>query len=145
MPRFIIFLFLLGCGKIVQAQKPKADAPVQIRAILAQQSAAWNKGDIAGYMKAGYWHSDSLLFIGKAGPAYGYDSTLARYRRSYADTAQMGQLAFTIFKVEMLSAGSAWVAGKWLLTRTGGNLGGSFLLVWKRFPEGWRIVADHSS
>ncbi len=145
MPRFLLFLLLLAGSLTTSAQKSKPTAEAQIRAILAQQSAAWNRGDMEGYMRAGYWQSDSLLFMGKKGPTYGYDSTLARYRRSYADTAQMGQLTFKIYTVKMLSAGSAYVAGGWQLQRAAGNLGGAFLLVWKRFPEGWRIVADHSS
>jgi ketosteroid isomerase-like protein len=145
MPRILLLLFLLTGSLSSVAKKPPVSPEKQIRAILARQSAAWNRGDIAAYMQAGYWQSDSLLFMGKNGPTRGYDSTLARYQKSYADTAQMGQLTFNIYKVEMLSANSAWVAGGWQLKRTAGNLGGAFLLIWKRFPEGWRIVADHSS
>ncbi len=145
MPRFLMLLFLLAGSVSSHAKKPRINAELQIRAILAQQSAAWNKGDIAGYMKAGYWQADSLLFMGKNGPTYGFDSTLARYKRGYADAEKMGQLSFIIYKVEVLPGGSAWVAGGWQIKRTAGNLGGAFLLVWKRFPEGWRIVADYSS
>jgi ketosteroid isomerase-like protein len=37
------------------------------------------------------------------------------------------------------------VLGHWHLTRTKGDVGGVFSLVWQRFPEGWRIVHDHTS
>lgn len=44
---------------------------IAIRNILATQSAAWNQGDIEGFMK-GYWENDSLMFIGKKGLTYGW-------------------------------------------------------------------------
>src|SRR5438552_3257380 len=65
-----------------------------IRSMLAAQVVEWNRGNIAGYMH-GYWESDSLVFIGKHGPTYGFDSTLARYRKSYPDAAHMGKLSST--------------------------------------------------
>jgi hypothetical protein len=37
-----------------------------ILAVLQKQVSAWNDGDINRYME-GYWHSDSLVFIGKKG------------------------------------------------------------------------------
>ena len=41
----------------------------------------------------------------------------------------------------------ALVLGHWHLTRDKdkGDIGGVFSLVWQRFPEGWRIIHDHTS
>ena len=47
-----------------------------IQAILQNQTVAWNKGDLDAFM-VGYWKSDSLVFMGKSGPTYGYKNTLA--------------------------------------------------------------------
>ena len=33
----------------------------------------------------------------------------------------------------------------WHLKRDKDDLGGVFSLVWQRFPEGWRIIHDHTS
>jgi ketosteroid isomerase-like protein len=115
-----------------------------IRNMLAAQVLEWNRGNIAGYMH-GYWESDSLVFIGRNGPTYGFDSTLARYRRSYPDTAQMGKLSSTILRIRMLSPEYAYVTGRWHLRRTAGDLKGHYTLLLRRIDEEWVIIEDHSS
>jgi TonB family protein len=35
--------------------------------------------------------------------------------------------------------------GKWHLKREKGDVGGVFTLLWQRFPEGWKIIHDHTS
>ena len=49
--------------------------------IMQAQTQAWNKGNIAEFMQ-GYWNSDSLLFVGKNGPVYGYTTTLVIIRKT---------------------------------------------------------------
>jgi ketosteroid isomerase-like protein len=118
-----------------------------ITQVLATQTAAWNKGDIPGFM-ASYWHSDSLVFIGKKGLTYGWQPTLANYRKSYPDAAQMGQLDFGNLHITPLAAEVAQVIGRWHLARPGaaaGDLQGHFLLIFRRIGGQWVIVADHSS
>ncbi|GAB2942039.1 nuclear transport factor 2 family protein [Hymenobacter coalescens] len=117
----------------------------QIRAVLATQAAAWNRGDIPAYMQ-GYWQSDSLLFIGKNGPQRGWQRTLANYRRSYPDAAAMGQLDFAQLRIRPLSPDAAHVTGRWHLARPQkGDLQGWFTLVFRKLDGRWVIVADHSS
>ena len=118
-----------------------------IAQVLASQTAAWNRGDIPGFM-AGYWHSDSLVFIGKKGLTYGWQPTLDNYRQSYADATQMGQLDFSNLHITPLSADVAQVVGRWHLARPGvvaGDLQGHFLLIFRKLNGRWVIVADHSS
>jgi ketosteroid isomerase-like protein len=115
-----------------------------IRNMLAAQVTQWNKGNIAGYMK-GYWENDSLLFIGKNGPAYGFSATLQRYRKSYPDAGHMGQLTSTIVSMNELSPQYYFVVGKWHLQRKAGDLEGSYTLLIKKIKGQWVIVADHSS
>ena len=118
-----------------------------IAQVLTTQTAAWNRGDIPGFM-AGYWHSDSLVFVGRKGPTYGWQPTLDNYRRSYPDAAQMGQLDFSGLRITLLSPAAAQVVGHWHLARPGvaaGDLQGYFLLVFKRLKGQWVIVADHTS
>jgi ketosteroid isomerase-like protein len=115
-----------------------------IRGVLSAQAEAWNRGSIDEYMK-GYWNNDSLLFIGKNGPTYGYTNTLERYKKSYADTVQMGKLRFDILQVKKLSGKHYFVCGKWHLQRKVGDIGGSFTLVFKKIKGQWLIISDHSS
>ncbi|GAB2783859.1 nuclear transport factor 2 family protein [Hymenobacter latericoloratus] len=113
--------------------------------MLATQTAAWNRGDIAGFMQ-GYWQHDSLVFIGKSGLTYGWQPTLDNYRRSYPNAATMGQLDFSNLRIQLLSPDAAQVIGRWHLARpTAGDLHGHFLLVWRRIAGRWVVVADHSS
>lgn len=115
-----------------------------IQTILENQTKSWNKGDLNAFM-VGYLKSDSLVFIGKSGPTYGYDNTLANYKKSYPDTSHMGKLHFDIVSVKPLNADHYFVIGKWHLSRTVGDLNGVFTLLFRKTKEGWKIIADHSS
>lgn len=134
----LIALLLYPCTVIAQTDDAR------IRAVLDKQMKAWNEGSIEQYMQ-GYWNSDSLVFVGKSGPTYGYKETLERYKRSYTDTAKMGKLSFEILQVRQLSRECYFVLGKWALKRTIGDVGGSFTLLFRKIKGEWRIVADHSS
>ena len=70
----LIFIFLLSFSAAF-AQDRQA-----ITKLMADQQTAWNKGDIDGFMQ-GYWKSDSLIFVGKAAPLYGWQSTIDRYKK----------------------------------------------------------------
>jgi hypothetical protein len=115
-----------------------------IRVVLSEQEKAWNIGDIEAYMQ-GYQKSDSLKFIGKNGIQFGWQKTLDNYHKSYPDKAAMGILRFDIVKIDVLSVSSAFVIGKWALTREKGNISGYFTLLFKLIDGKWVIVCDHSS
>ena len=115
-----------------------------IRRIMADQEAAWSRGDLEGFM-AGYWKSDSLRFIGSSGLTYGWQQTLDNYKKGYPDLDAMGKLTFTILSVEKLSKRNAFVIGKWYLARKSGDLNGYYTLLWRKIKGNWVIVADHSN
>jgi ketosteroid isomerase-like protein len=138
---FMLSIILLNGGSDIQAQ---SRAERTIRSILDQQTSAWNRGDLEAFMQ-GYWKSDSLMYIGKSGVTYGYDPTLASYRRNYGDTARMGKLRFDLLQVRRLSARFFYVVGKWSLKRSAGDVGGYYTLIFKRIGGEWVIVSDHSS
>jgi ketosteroid isomerase-like protein len=86
------------------------------------------------------------MFIGKKGITYGYEQTLANYRKSYPDMDQMGELQFDLIKIDLISPGAAVVIGKWSLKREkAGDLSGYFTLLLKKINGQWLIVSDHSS
>ncbi|MBC5773273.1 nuclear transport factor 2 family protein [Pontibacter sp. KCTC 32443] len=118
----------------------------QVKQVLQEQAANWSAGDLEGYMQ-GYWKSDSLLFIGKSGLTYGWQQTLDNYKRSYPDVSAMGKLTFDLKEVRPLSEENILVVGKWHLQReeAKGNLEGHFSVIFQRFSDGWKILADHSS
>lgn len=108
------------------------------------QQKAWNEGDLGTFMET-YWNNDSLMFIGKSGITYGWKNTLANYQKGYPDTASMGKLNFNLLHVKRISDQYFSVVGKWYLTRSIGNVGGHFTLLFKKFRNKWLIVSDHSS
>ncbi len=125
-----------------EALKPKEEAA--IRAVLATQQDAWNRADVPAFME-GYWKSDSLTFLGGDGPKYGWQTTLDNYYVRYPDKAAMGQLRFDVLRLEKLGSRSAFMMGRWYLTRSIGDVGGYFTLIWKKIEGNWVIVSDHTS
>jgi ketosteroid isomerase-like protein len=123
---------------------PSGGDDVIIRNALQEQRLAWNAGDINRFMGT-YWQSDSLMFIGKSGVTYGWQKTMDNYKKGYPDTAAMGKLDFDILEVKRLSVLYFFVVGKWHLTRSIGDVGGHFTLLFKKIKNKWVIVADHSS
>ena len=116
----------------------------EILNLIDDQRIYWNNGDIENFM-GGYWKSDSLMFIGKSGITYGWQKTLDNYKKGYPDTAAMGKLKFDILEIKRLSVMYFFVVGKWHLTRSIGDVGGHFTLLFKKIKNKWVIVADHSS
>ena len=115
-----------------------------IRAVLNAQQQAWNRGDIPAFL-TGYWHSPDLTFSGSNGISRGWDAVMARYKKNYPDRSAMGTLDFSNLEFRSLGPDAALVLGHWHLKREKDELGGVFTLVLQRFPEGWRIIHDHTS
>jgi ketosteroid isomerase-like protein len=118
-----------------------------ITAVVEGQTAAWNRGDLAGYMD-GYARTPSLIFTSGGHLRRGWQETFDRFKARYAtDPKAMGHLAFTLDAVDAVGPASdaAIVVGHWNLTDTEHAGHGVFTLVFERRPEGWRIVHDHTS
>jgi ketosteroid isomerase-like protein len=140
----IIFLLLLFAFLSSNNLFAQTEAETQIKDLLQQQEISWNNGDLRGFMH-GYWESDSLMFMGKSGITYGWQNTLDKYIKGYPDTASMGKLHFKLLELKPLSPEVYFVAGKWDLTRSAGNLGGYFSLLFKKINGEWKIICDHTS
>lgn len=136
-----VLIIALSCLHTVKAQ---TNDEKSIRQSMNEQLTAWNKGDINRFMET-YWKDDSLKFIGKSGITYGWNNTLENYKKGYPDTAAMGKLDFNILEVKRLSGEYYFVIGKWHLTRSIGNVGGHYTLLFRKVKGKWVIIADHSS
>jgi ketosteroid isomerase-like protein len=142
----LLFIFSVhnqgrAAGKTTEEQNADRDA---IRIVLNEQQAAWNRGDVDAFLM-GYWRSPELTFSGSSGVSRGWDGVLTRYKKNYPDRAAMGELDFSELEFRFLGKDAALVLGKWHLKRQPGDIGGVFTLVWQRFPEGWKIIHDHTS
>ncbi|QLE83733.1 nuclear transport factor 2 family protein [Shewanella sp. Scap07] len=134
-----IGLFVLFIAASVQAV-PSDD----IAEILSQQEAAWNRGDLDNYMR-GYWNNEKMRFVSGNKFSYGWEKTLAAYKKNYPNAAALGQLKFTIEETKMLSNYAALVVGRWELKRAKDNPNGVFTLLVERIDDRWVITHDHSS
>ncbi len=141
MKHTLFLLSIIFSTLYVKAQTPDETL---VRNTLAEQTTAWNNGDLEKFMD-GYWRSDSLVFIGQKGPTYGWGNTLNNYKKNYPDTVAMGKLDFDLISVKRLSVLYFSVVGKWHLKRSAGDEGGSFTLLFKKIKKKWVIVQDHSS
>jgi len=116
----------------------------EIRQILNDQTAAWNRGDIDAFMN-GYWKSKDTLFVGAKGVTRGWEPVLERYHHNYPDQKAMGHLTFSNLEIHKFCADAALAVGNFRLDRERDHPEGVFTLDFRGFPEGWRIVADHTT
>jgi len=136
-------LALLTCLCLIPAAR--ADDAADIRKVLDEQVAAWNKGDLVGFMK-GYWNSKDLTFVSGKDVTRGWQETLDRYKKRYqSEGKEMGKLAFADVTVRELAPGVALITGKWELTLSKETVGGRYTLIMKKLDDGWRIIHDHTS
>jgi L-asparaginase / beta-aspartyl-peptidase len=133
----------IGILGFSNASPGQPDDQAAIRGTLAAQQGAWNEGNVEAFLQ-GYWRSDELTFSGSSGVARGFDAVRQRYLKSYPDRQAMGKLDFSGLEIRMLGPEAALVLGKWHLTREK-DVGGVFSVVFQRFPDGWRIIHDHTS
>jgi beta-aspartyl-peptidase (threonine type) len=135
-------VLLLGTALSPALPDPEAD----VRDLLERQQQAWNRRDLEGFM-AGYWKSDDLTFFSSGNVTRGWQATLDRYRQHYQSPGtEMGRLEFRHLRIEKLGAEAAFARGEYHLAMASGKTPhGIFTLILRRFPEGWRIVHDHTS
>lgn len=124
----------------------RANLEQGIKHVLVSQVEAWNHGKLEDFMQ-GYWHSPDLEFYSGGSITRGWEPTLERYRKRYqSEGKEMGKLEFQDLKIDLLSRRSAVVTGKFQLTMSDGKTPhGLFTLIFKRMPDGWKIVHDHTS
>lgn len=154
----VLFVLLVGAGTALIATVARAtgaSTPARdekdIRAVLDAQVAAWNKGDLDGFM-AGYWNDEGLTFISGGDITSGWKKTKERYEKRYkADGREMGTLTFSELHVETFSPNAAMLRGKFALTfekqkdEKKRTASGRFTLILRKTPDGWKIVHDHTS
>jgi ketosteroid isomerase-like protein len=141
---FCILLMLAATNVFAQSKKDVEKIKNQIRKVMDDQTAAWNRGDIEGFMQ-GYWKSDKMLFISGDNVSRGWQAALDRYKKNYDTKAKMGVLEFSDLEITVLSNDSAVVLGSWALQREKDNPKGKFTLIFRKFKDGWRVVHDHTS
>ena len=142
--KYLVFssLIIFISSLTLTAQTTKQEEA--IRKVMDEQAAAWNRGDLEGFM-TGYWRSEKLTFISGTEVTRGWQQTLDNYRKGYNSREKMGVLMFSDLEFTIFSKDAAVVLGSWALKRKKDTPHGKFTLTFRKFKEGWRIVMDHTS
>ena len=148
MKNFPIILLTIILGLLPSNQLFASDTTsdeIAVRQVLKQQVAAWNRHDLEQFMR-GYWNSPDLTFFSGATETKGWQLTLGRYREKYqSQGSEMGSLDFSDLDIQILGPNTAFARGAFHLKMSNGKEPrGIFTLVFKKFPEGWKIIHDHT-
>jgi uncharacterized protein (TIGR02246 family) len=138
---------LLLCGAALLIAPALFAQDTEIRAMLKNSEAVWNRGDLVTFV-TDYEDSPDTTFVGREVVKGGREAILARYRRSYPTRDAMGTLTFSDIEVRPLAPGLALAMGKYSLKRKpegGGDATGRFTLILRKTKDGWKIIHDHSS
>jgi len=143
MKKFFLLLvipLLLYCS---QPEPNTTQIKTELQTIIDQQQKAWNEGNIEGFM-AYYWNSEDFVFQSGNNRVHGWQALLDRYKKNYSGE-NMGKLNFSDIDIKILTNNIAYVLGRWEVTRQDSTSEGLFTILFKKLPEGWRIINDHSS
>jgi hypothetical protein len=129
---------IFSCSQTTEQQEKD-----EIISIMKSQEKAWSNHDLEGFM-LGYWKNDSLKFYGSSGLTYGWDKTLANYKKGYPTKDHSGTLTFKINDISKINNESYFVMGAYYLKRNIGDANGVFMIIFKKINGEWKIIADTS-
>lgn len=145
LPFAVITIFLAEALAGISAQTSnEAKSKAAIRDVLDAQAAAWNRGDIEGYMD-GYDRSPDIAFASGDRVTRGWQTVLDRYKKAYDTREKMGTLTFSDLEITFLGKNTARVLGSWHLHRSKDDPHGRFTLLFRKRKSGWKIVHDHTT
>jgi ketosteroid isomerase-like protein len=143
-PLLLAAVVVVGYQKNVPGSRAEDKNVAAVRAVIEAQAAAWNRGDVAGYME-GYAKEDSTTFVSGGTVTRGWQTVLDRYQARYDTREKMGTLTFSELEFKPLGEFYIMATGRWQLTRAADTPRGRFTLIFRRTNAGWRIVHDHTS
>lgn len=132
-----------GCW--IEIEEDEADLRSSVESMLTESAAAWNRGDLDGFM-ADYLESDATTYIGGSGLLAGYEAIRGRYAPLFATGAERDSLRFEGIRVRRLGAVDGLISARWILHRNGTiTSSGPFTLIVRHTSGGWRVIHHHSS
>ena len=134
-----------GCTNVSEvSDKEGEQAVAAVRKVIEEQQAAWNRGDIEGFMD-GYAREETTEFVSGDTVRRGWQTVLERYKQTYDTREKMGTLEFSELEFKPVSPFYVMAVGRWSLANVPDNPRGRFTLLFRRTNAGWRIVHDHTS
>ena len=155
MDRRIAFCFALLCVFVASSPSLAQDADSLatvtqqqldvVKVVLAQQ-AAWNKGDMDGYLARLKDAPDTTAMLG--GPVRGLTNIRSSFHINYPNKDSMGTLDYSDVEARALGEKFALATGKYHLDRSrkgGGPADGTFTEIFEKTPAGWLVIFTEST
>lgn len=126
-------------------QDPAADVSLHVEEILQLSAAAWNAGDLDGFM-VHYERAHTTTYIGSGGLLIGFDAIRDRYAPGFEPGAERDSLRFESIRARPLDQLFALATARYVLHRDGEiTSSGPFTLVLRRIEGVWKIIHDQSA
>ena len=139
---FGLFLAMAGCGQAPRVNEAAEIA--EIRQVIADMEAAWNRGDFRGYME-GFKNPD-VVFVSRGRFQRDWQGTLDHYVRDYGGSPERrGQLRFWDIRVEMLAPDAAQLISRYRLDRPESPQDGINTRLMRKVDGRWVIALNHVS
>lgn len=122
------------------------DPRAEIGAMLAASAAAWNRGDLAAFMRD-YADDSTLTYVSGGRARGGWQALYDRYTASYfAPGKSRDSLTYDDLQVHPLTPDFAYATARFRLMRgDSATSSGPFTLILQRRAERWVILHDHTS
>ncbi len=135
-----------GCATSPRAvPSDAAEYRAEIAGMMLQSAAAWNRGDLDGFMDD-YVPANEATYVGGRGLLRGRVAIRNVYAARFAPGATRDSLSFDLQDVNPLADDLAHVIAFYILSRGDSVVArGPTSLVMRREGGRWRIVHDHSS
>jgi beta-aspartyl-peptidase (threonine type) len=124
---------------VVASPTQSAGDSAEITALVAKGYAAWNAGDIDGFLSV-YWRSPLLVVIEEESVFSGYDEVKSNLERLYPPGTNRGNLVLERLSMKILSPETATTVEWFNSTFPKTLIHGITSSTWRKFAEGWRIV-----
>jgi uncharacterized protein (TIGR02246 family) len=129
-------------SKVVATEIKKTE--IAIRSVFDVGCAAWNRGDLDGYL-ASYWDSDQTLWVSNGSLTRGNKAIAAAYRARFSTPSQMGTLTLLELDIDVLTTEAAIAFGRWMLVIDNKSSKGFFTVQLRKIEGAWLFVSDHAS
>ena len=118
----------------------------QLYEVLMKMLDRWNAHDLEGHLDV-YWKSPELLIIVDAEQFIGWQQLHDSYVNGYVDRSTMGYIEPKRIQFKLLEPDVALALTWWAVSFPGSKykVTGNTTMNLQKFPDGWKIVASHTS